>query len=324
MKLLKTILGRFYKPITRIVHESWAVLLPRNYAHYLYRKNTNKKLNLKHPKNYYEKVQWLKIYSDIYQWTDLADKYKVREYIIQCGLGHILVKLYGVWEKAEEINFSSLPDKFVLKPNNCFGRAILVYDKNQLNFDETRVLLNKWVRERYGLISSEPHYWNIERRIIAEELLQDKSIASFSNSLIDYKFFCIHGEPKIILVLFNRNNMSVGLNYSNKNPHKQAFVYDLYCNLRPEIISGQYKDDIPVNLPKPKCLDEMIRICRTLSKPFPQVRVDLYEVNNRIYFGELTFTAGGNMQTFSPEYYLKLGAMMDLSKAKLRSKKFIV
>jgi len=118
--------------------------------------------------------------------------------------------------------------------------------------------------------------------------------------------------------------MSVGLNYSNKNPHKQAFVYDLDWNLRPEIISGQYKDDIPVNLPKPKCLDEMIRICRTLSKPFPQVRVDLYEVNNRIYFGELTFTAGGNMQTFSPEYYLKLGAMMDLSKAKLRSKKFIV
>ncbi len=91
MELLKKIFGRFYPPITRIFHESWAVLLPRKYACYLYRKNTGVKLSLKNPKNYYEKVQWLKIYSDISQWTDLADKYKVREYIIQCGLGHILV-----------------------------------------------------------------------------------------------------------------------------------------------------------------------------------------------------------------------------------------
>jgi len=314
----------YYLHISKKIHELWAVILPGSYAHYYYRKATNKKLNLRNPKNYYEKVQWLKVYSDISQWTALADKYKVREYIKQCGLDDILVKLYGVWENADEIDFSTLPDKFVLKPNNCFGRVIIVYDKNQLDIDKTRVLLNKWVKERYGLSSFQPHYWNIERRIIAEELLQDTSVQTFSNSLIDYKFFCIHGEPQIILVLYNRKNMTVGLKEGSGSTTKHACVFDLNWNLRPEILSGQFSNEKPVNLPKPKCFDEMIRISKILSSPFPQVRVDLYEVDNKIYFSELTFTDGGDLRTFTPEYYLKLGKKMDLSIAPRRTKRFII
>ncbi len=320
----KTLLGSYYNPLTRIIHQSWAIILPRSYVKYLYKKITDKELDLSNPKDYREKVQWLKVFSDISQWTDLADKYKVRNYLEQNGLGNILVQLYGVWKRAEEIDFNFLPEKFVLKTNNFFGRVILVKDKNQLNIDETRSLLNKWVKERHGLMSFEPHYWNIERRIIAEELLEDHSINAFSNSLIDYKFFCIYGEPQIILALYDRNNLTIGLKESNRSSKKRGNVYDLDWNLRPEIIGGSYKNDIPINLPRPKCFDEMIRICKILSKPFPQVRVDLYEVNNKVYFSELTFTPGGNLKTFTDEYFITLGEKLDLSKVPRRTKRFIV
>jgi len=324
MDFFKSYLLKFCTQIRRFIHEIWAILFPALYVKYYYKKAANKKLNLRDPKGYYEKVQWLKVYSDTSLWTETTDKFKVRKYVEECGLSHILVKLYGVWEKAEDIDFASLPEKFVLKPNNCFGRVILVYDKGQIKIDETRNLLNKWVRERYGLVSFQPHYWNIERRIIAEELLEDSSINEFSKSLIDYKFFCIHGEPQIILVLFNRNNTTIGLTEAKTRNKKRACVYDMDWNMRPEIISGSFKHDIPVDLPKPMCFDEMKQICRILSNPFPQVRVDLYEVGGKVYFGELTFTDGGNMETFTSDYYLKLGEMIDLSKAQRRTKKFIV
>jgi hypothetical protein len=324
MNTVEGFLDKTFSSTNRIVHEGWAVLAPKSYVKHYFKKATNKKLNLKDPKDYNEKIQWLKIYSDISQWSDLADKYKVREYIEQCGLSDILVTLYGVWEKAEEIDFGLLPDRFVLKANNSCGRVILVKDKNQLDIDETRELLNKWVKEKKGLISFEPHYWNIDRRIIAEELLQDNSTKGLSSSLIDYKFWCIHGEPIIIMILYDRDNMTIGSEGENSSSHVRASVYDLEWNLQPEIIAGPLANDMPLIIPKPKCFDEMITICRILSKPFPQVRVDLYEVNNRVYFGELTFTPGGGMDYFSSEYFMKMGQKMDLSTVKRRSKWFII
>ena len=117
---------RIFRKISRFIHEAWAVLLPGSYAKYSYKKSTGRKLNLRDPKDFNEKIQWLKVYSDISQWTDLADKYKVREYIEKCGLKDILVKLYGVWERAEDIDFSKLPDKFVLKTNHGHTKIIFV------------------------------------------------------------------------------------------------------------------------------------------------------------------------------------------------------
>lgn len=323
MKSLKAIMYSAYLPFTRITHEIWAVAFPKLYARYYYRKATHKKLNLASPIDYNEKVQWLKVYSDTTQWTELADKYKVRKYIEQCNLSEILVKLYGVWEKAEEIDFSLLPDKFVLKTNNSSGKVLLVNDKSKLKIEQTRMLLNKWVNEKRGLISFEPHYWNIDRRIIAEEFLEENSYKGISSSLIDYKFFCFHGEPFIINVLFDRNNLTVGSTEKSNTLHYRENIFDLDWKFRTDMFANSTGLDMSKIIPKPKCFDEMIKICKILSKPFTQVRVDLYEVNNKVYFGEMTFTSG-SMNDFSQECLLKMGELMDLSTVKIRKNRLII
>lgn len=301
----------------------WIVLFPSWYARYYYKRVYNKRLNLKTPIDYMEKVQWLKVYSDLSQWTKLADKYRVREYVESCGLGHILVNLYGVWKAARDINFELLPDKFVLKTNNGCGTNLLVYDKKKLDKESTVKLLNQWVKKRQGLTSFQPHLWNIERMILAEELLEDLSIRSISNSIIDYKFFCFHGEPYFINVLYDRDNKSIGAKQKPVGHNIRENVYDLNWNIIPDILTSHSPyDNLPV-IPKPDCLGEMISISKSLSKPFPQVRIDLYLVNGKIYFGEMTFTSG-KMEEFSKEFLKKMGDKIDLSLAKRRSKLFII
>lgn len=305
-------LKRIYHRISQFIHEAWAVLLPASYAKYVYKKATGRKLNLKDPKDYNEKVQWLKVYSDTSLWTDLADKYKVREYIEKCGLKEILVDFYGVWERAEDIDFNNLPDKFVLKTNHGHGKNLFVSNKDQLNIKETRKKFNIWVKEKYGLVSFEPHNWNIPRRIIAEEYLEDESTNKISSSIVDYKFQCINGEPEYITIMFDR-------------PDIKACAFDMDWNSLRDHAAGNLANDYSGLLPhKPKRLDEMIKVCRILSKPFAQVRVDLYEVDGKVYFGELTFTPGGGLGYFTPEYFLKVGEKMDLSKVKRRKNPFII
>jgi len=310
--------------MSRLSHECWAVVFPKSYVKYLYRKTMHKGLNIDSPRDYNEKLEWLKLYSDTSLWTNCTDKYKVRDYVSQCGLSHILVDLYGVWENSDEIDFNKLPDRFVIKSTHGFGKTILVKDKSQLNIDETKEQLNQWLRGRYGLVTFEPHAWKIKRQIIAEELLHDDYNASLSSSLIDYKFWCIHGEPQIIVAMANRQNLVIGTNENSNNPPFQDYAYDLNWNLHPEIQGGSHGKANNSGLPRPKSLDEMINVCRILSKPFPTVRVDLYEVNNKVYFGELTFTPGGSRNYFTPEFFLEMGEKIDLSTVQLRKRKFII
>ena len=324
MHLFGRLLGDSYPACSKKIHEGWAYLFPKWYVRYYYKMVTNKKLDLKNPKDYNEKIQWMKIYSDTSRWTDLADKCKVRKYVNQCGLSHILVKLYGVWDSAEEIDFSKLPDRFVLKTNHGFSRIILVEDKSKLDIDLTVKQLNKWMKEKYGLCTFEPHYWNIKRRIIAEELLQDDHNASISSSLIDYKFYCFYGKVHSLLVLYDRRNIIVGADCKKDGPKVRARIYDLDWNPRPGVTIGPFEDECPAEIPKPNRFDEMLEVCKILSLPFPHVRVDLYEVNNKVYFGELTFTPGAGLRYLTPEYFLEMGDQIDLSSVKRRTKRAIV
>ena len=324
MKAFVKLFGDLYTPVSKFIHEKWVRFFPRWYAKYFYKKVTNKKLNLKTPKELQEKIQWLKLYSDTSQWTDLADKYKVRDYVSQCGLSEILVKLYGVWERAEEIDFSSLPEKFVFKTNHGFKKLILVEDKSKLDINKTKRQLDTWVKEKYGLVSFEPHYWNIDRRIIAEEFLEDNYNMSISSSLIDYKFYCIHGEPEVIICMYDRGNTTYGSNLEKDLSGLKKNLFDLDWNPCPEFLSEGYGINIKNDIPKPTRFDEMKRICKILAKPFPFVRVDLYEVNGKVYFGEMTFTPGGNFQSFSSEYATEMGQKMDLSQIKRRTKRSII
>ena len=314
-----------YSFLSQKIHEAWAVLFPVNYIKRIYRKTLNRRIDLQKPRDFNEKIEWLKIYSDTSMWTDLADKYKVREYVNNCGLDNILPKLYGTWERAEDIDFGQLPDKFVIKTNHGYKKTIIVQDKSRADLEAIRGRLKKWLKERYGLRSFEPHYWNIRRLIIAEEYLIDTSSSSLSTSLIDYKIFCINGEPEIVVVLADRGNMTDGLTQRGSEQGLRAGVYDIDWNIRNDVVSQNlFAHGESLIIPRPQTFSRMVEVCRLLSKPFPVVRVDLYQVNNQVYFGEMTFTPGGNRNYFTQEYFLELGSKIDLTSVKRRTRRFII
>ncbi len=272
-------------------------------ARKIYYRKFHKELNLEDPQDLNEKIQWLKFRTDTTRWSILADKYKVRDYVKSKGLENILTQLYGRWDNADEIDFDKLPNSFVLKATHGAGAVILVKDKRDLNIDETRRRLNGWLKEKIGLTTAEPHYLKQTPCIIAEEYLEDKSMEKYSSSAIDYKFWCLDGEPYICLVCFDR---VIG-------KEKKACIYDLNWNLRTDLIGKTHSHDVSNEIPKPKNFDQMLDVCRKLSKEHPQVRVDLYEINGKVYFGELTFTAmGGYMDSYTPECLLEMGKRVTL------------
>ena len=193
-KLKKIIKILFYPAVLlrrkyiRNRNRKWAVNDPKKLANYYYKSMSGHDINWENPQDISEKINWMKFYSDTSRWTELADKYKVRAYVESKGLKDILVKLYGVWERPEDIDFTSLPDSFVLKTNHACGTVLLVEDKNKLNFQETLETLRSWMKMRIGIETVEPHYLSIKPMIIAEEYLNKGS------QLIDYKLFTFRGK----------------------------------------------------------------------------------------------------------------------------------
>lgn len=259
--------------------------------------------NYEHPIDINEKINWIKFYGDTSRWADLADKYKVRQYVESLGLGDILVSLYGHWNKASDIDWDKLPKSFVLKVNNGCGDVLIVRDKDNLDKADVVATYDKLVSKRYGDITGEPHYAKIEPCIIAEELLDIKKQAIKTTSLIDYKIWCLNGTPYCIWCAWNRSNHGADVG-----------VYDLNWNYRPEwsIFTDHYRKG-QERIPKPKNLERMLGIASELSKGFPILRVDLYEVDGRIYFGELTFTSlGGFMDYLTNDVLLDMGRKVKL------------
>ncbi len=257
----------------------------------------------KHPTDINEKINWIKFYGDTSRWPDLADKYKVREYIESLGLGYILVKLYGRWDKASDINWESLPSKFVLKVNNGCGDVLICKDKRKLDKNKVIETYDKLVSQKYGELTGEPHYSKIIPCVIAEELLEIQKQPIETTSLIDYKIWCFNGKPYCIWCAWNRTSKGA-----------DCGVYDTSWNYRPEwsVFSNHYREG-NVRLPKPINFPNMLEIASKLSKNFPILRVDLYEVDGKIYFGELTFTSlGGFMDYFTPEVLLDMGKQVKL------------
>lgn len=262
------------------------------------------RINWKNPQDLNEKINWLKFYSDTSQWTELADKYRVRQYVKEKGLEHILTKLYGVWEDANQIDFNALPKQFVLKTNHGCGTVIIVNNKEDLDLQKTRKTLNEWLKLEFGRDTAEPHYLGIKPVIIAEEFLQPNS-----GELVDYKFFMADGKLQTVLLVSDR---VIGESY-------KLSTYDENWHCVPERLSGTHSKDNVKPLPKPQTFEQMKQISEILSKDFPQVRVDLYEVNGNVYFGELTFTSqGGYMSYFSKEELLRMGRNVTLPKKQMK------
>lgn len=242
------------------------------YLEHLYEATLGKKLNIEKPKTFNEKLQWLKLYDRKPEYTQLVDKYKVREYVRDSIGSEHLIPLLAVVNEFEQINFEKLPAQFVIKTTHDSGGVVVCRDKGSINLQNAKYKINKSLKNNYYYRAREWPYKDVKPRIIIEELLTDKS----GRSLNDYKILCFNGEPKIIQVMSDRTENDFYLNH-----------YDIEWN---EIdIQRKNRQKNPKPIEKPKRLNEILAISRILSRNIPFVRVDLYYTNNHIYFGELTF-----------------------------------
>ena len=247
----------------------------------IYRVKFKRKWNESNPVTLNEKILWLKFHT--YLNNELvkkcADKYRVREYLIEQGLKKHLVDLLGVYERIEDIDWPSLPKKFVMKINVGCGFNYIVFDKNMENKEVVFSTLKKWLKKAPSsyLGYSEMQYKDVKPVIIIEKFLD------FGSSALpeDYKFYCINGKVELIMACFGRD----------ENGHNASYVY---FSSNWEFVASAKKLDVN-ELDKPLMLDEAIQVAEKLAKPFPFVRVDLYLSDNAVYFGELTFTPAAGM-----------------------------
>jgi len=226
-----------------------------------------------------------------------SDKYEVRNYLIQKGYGSLLNELIAVFESVDKIDVAKLPEKFVLKATHASGWNLICKDKKGINWWIWKRIIKSWLQHNFFWYGREWNYKDMKPRLVCEKYMEDES-----GGLMDYKFFCFNGNPKFVQANKGRG----------KKVHAQNF-YDLDWKLQP---FG--KDLIPIpeiEIPKPKSMEQMIEIAKDLAIPFPYVRVDFYEVHEKIIFGELTFFPASGMPDFVPTDYDKIvGEMLVLPK----------
>lgn len=277
---------------------------PKLILYVKYYRAYQRKINLKKPELFHDKIIWMSLFTDTSKWTELADKYTVRDFVKNTIGEEYLTKLYGVYETPDDIDFDALPNQFVLKTNNGCTSNIIVRDKSILDVEDAKSRLRYWMKMPYGELSGQPHYSKISpTRIIAEELLVQPECPD--KSLFDYKFNCFNGVPVSCVAYPERKE---GTHLMSK------MIYDMDWNPHPEY----YDQTKPVrlkSLPKPNNFDEMKLIASKLSQGFPYVRVDLYSIGDKPIFGELTFTPGIDA-FYSLEYQKLLGDMVQLPNKK--------
>ena len=260
-----------------------------------YRLRLGKKLNLKKPTLFNEKIQYAKLYYRNPDLKKLVDKYEVRGFVREKIGDKYLTKLYGVYDSVNEIPFEELPDKFVMKLTNGSSYNYFCKKKDENTKKEIEYRFKKWMSVDFYMLGREWAYKNVKNRIICEELLETEG----NEGLNDYKIFCFNGVPKIIQVDFSR--------FVN---HQRNF-YTPNWDFINEVV--EYENDPNANIPKPTNLDEMLECAKVLSKGFPQVRVDFYDVDGRIVFGEMTFYHGAGYLHFrNPKFELKMGDYWDV------------
>lgn len=276
---------------------------PRLELEILFRLKTGYKLNLDNPITYNEKLQWIKLYDKNILMPKCCDKYAVREYVESCGCGEILNEL--IWEgfNPEDIPFDNLPNEFVIKVTHGSTFNIICKSKKDLNKSKTISILKKWLKAKFLPCYGEWFYGVVKPRIIIEKYLQDENLGV----LLDYKFFCFHGVTKMVYVDTWKNN-------------KHAInAYDTKFNLLPNVKLG-YNNDLETEVKKPDNFDQMIEYAVKLSKPFKHVRVDMYNVNGNVIFGELTFTKSAGFGKIVPHSFdIEMGSWLKLPIKKVRN-----
>ena len=271
----------------------------RKYIELQYRYITHHKLNLDNPVRYTEKLQYLRLY--VYPKMDLASQVAgrvgVREYVKEKGFESLLIPCLGVYDRFEDIDFDKLPNRFVMKASHASGWNILVRDKSKLDIEEARKKFHKWLKKDYGKMTVEPHYSKIKPQIIIEEFL-----GGIEHLPIEYKIHVFNGVAKNLYVVTGRGE---DIRYTQ-----------LYADWTPfdgsQFNGWKKADEIPA---KPKDFDEMLRVAEVLASPFPFVRVDLYEIDGKIYFSEMTLTpAKGTLILDDDAADFEMGEWLDIGK----------
>lgn len=269
-----------------IIKKAARILPDKVYISLLYRMRLGKWPNLKNPKSYNEKLQWIKLYDRRPEYSIMVDKYEVKKYIAERIGEEYVIPTLGIWNHFDEIDFNKLPDQFVLKCTHDSGGLVICKDKSKLDLDVARKKIESSLKDNYFWNSREWPYKSVKPRIIAEKYMVDES----GVELKDYKLFAFDGEPKYIEVDFDRY----------LGGHKRN-LYTLdweYMNVR-----NKHPNAPDVKIEKPECLTELIALSKKLSEGIPHVRTDFYVINGKIYFGELTFFHGSGMQKFEPESF---------------------
>lgn len=259
----------------------------------LYYNSFGKYPNLENPKTYNEKLQWLKLNYRNELMVICSDKYEVRKYLEKKGYGYLLNDLIDVYHSVNDINVSSLPDSFVLKGSHGSGWNLIVKDKQNVNWIAWKLVMKSWMKQNLYYYGREWNYKNIKPTIICEKYLEDSN-----GELIDYKFYCFNGQPKLIQVDMDRfTNHSA--NYYDENWN--------YLNIQWDDEKSNRELEKPINF------ELMIEVAKNLSIEFPHVRVDFYEVDGKLYFGELTFFSASGTAKFDPvEYDEIVGGWLNL------------
>lgn len=285
-RIIKFSLYPLYK-LYKYIYYKYGKKHPMWLANRLYKKNFGRFVNWDNPTEMNEKIRWMQFFSDTSLWTELADKYKARKFIEEKGYGNILVPLLGVWDDANKIDFSLLPKSFVIKTNHGCGDVYVIKDKSQVDLELLRSKMQTYLHTPFGYENIELHYLRIKPCILAEEMLPLD--INYSSSIVDYKFYCLNGKPYCCGVFYDRDVMT---HHTNSTFYDMNWIrHDEWRNLS---VKRPSKD-----IPRPYTLNKMIQACNDLASTIPFVRIDFYEVNNNLYFGEFTFTpaslSGGSL-----------------------------
>lgn len=272
----------------------------------VYAQSMRRDLDMSCPKAFTEKIQWLKLYDCTEEKTKLADKYLVRDWIKATIGEKYLVPLLGAWDNFDEINWDALPNEFCLKMNHGSAMNYIVDDKTKIDVQRLKVLFSLWENRAYYTGSLELQYYHIPQKILAEEYIKE-----FGGGLYDYKYHCFNGRPVFIQCIGDRD-LKKHTGYQN-NFDLQWNVQDWTFETYPEF---------PYDVPWPKNLEEMTACASRLCKGFAYVRVDLYDLGDRVYFGEMTFTPASGIYPYKGSWTeavdRKLGDMLELPQEKKR------
>jgi hypothetical protein len=287
-------LKQLYYKMRKLTFITVYKISPALHSNLLFRIELKKKLDLKNPKSFNEKLMWLKLYFNHKLTAQCADKIEMRSYVEQYGYSNVLNEIYYIYNNTDEIDFSLLPDKFVLKCNHGCGFNIICTDKDKIDVENIKKKLNSWLKVRYDFFAGELQYKKMRPRIICEKYIQPKH-GTLPN---DYKVYCFNGKPLFILVCADRESQ-LKLCLYNTNWHKLNLLKSDF--------------DTTEECLKPASLNEMLHISQKLSIPFPFVRVDFYDVDGSPVLSEMTFTPAACMaKYYTDEGDLYLGSLLKL------------